>query len=99
MNNFTKIYELTRRNAQRFYYESWKSMKKYLKDHSFKNSPLMREQYIETMARYERIREKDGFDILRYSMTQELSKFLQKQIEISQNPQKCDDARILVSLL
>ena len=52
--NFTKSYEISRREAQRFYYENWKMMKIHLKNHSINRNPfsvLMREHYIENMER------------------------------------------------
>ena len=52
--NFTKSYEISRREAQRFYYENWKMMKMHLKNHSINRNPfsvLMREHYIENMER------------------------------------------------
>ena len=52
--NFTKIYEISRREAQRFYYENWKMMKIHLRNHSINRNPfsvLMREHYIENMER------------------------------------------------
>ena len=52
--NFTKNYEISRRDAQRFYYENWKMMKIHLRNHSINRNPysvLMREHYIETMER------------------------------------------------
>ena len=51
---------------------------------------------IYNQARHERLRERDGFDSLRFSKTQELSKYLQNLIETSQNPKSCENARILV---
>ena len=75
-------------------------MKKVLKTYSLSNnhlSLLMREHYIEIMARLEKIQERDGYDLLRYQMTQNLSKYVQNEIEKSQNPDACENAKLLVS--
>ena len=75
-------------------------MKKVLKTYSLSNSHLsllMREHYIEIMARLEKIQERDGYDLLRYQMTKNLSKYVQNEIEKSQNPDTCENAKLLVS--
>ena len=42
-------------------------------------------------------REKDGFDRSRFEHTQQLSRYFQEHLKKSQNPDKCEDARFLVS--
>ena len=44
-----------------------------------------------------RTREKDGFDRSRFEHTQQLSRYFQEHLKKSQNPDKCEDARFLVS--
>ena len=98
MGNFTKKYEIARRETQRFYYETWKDMKsmgKKMKSREFHDK--MKENYVEIMARLLRTREKDGFDRNRYEHTQQLSRSFQVHLKKSQNPDKCEDARFLVS--
>ena len=34
VGNFTKEYEITRRETQRFYYETWKEMKSFAQKHT-----------------------------------------------------------------
>ena len=59
MGNFTKDYEITRRETQRFYYETWKDMKSFAQKHTQLRSgefrTKMKEQYVENMARLIRL--------------------------------------------
>ena len=59
MGNFTKEYEITRRETQRFYYETWKDMKSFAQKHTQLRSgefrTKMKEQYVENMARLIRL--------------------------------------------
>jgi len=100
VGNFTKEYEITRRETQRFYYETWKDMKSFAQKHTQLRSgefrTKMKEQYVENMARLIRTREKDGFDRSRFEHTQQLSRYFQEHLKKSQNPDKCEDARFLV---
>ena len=92
-------YEMTRRDSERFYHETWKNIKALAK----KNSQLrgefkfkMREQFIENMAKFKKMRENDGFDGKRFGFTKELSAYFQKSLHESQNPENCDEAKYLV---
>jgi hypothetical protein len=54
---------MNRRDGKRFYYEYWKELKFFMKQHKLEKGPymkVMREHFIETMVRHEQIREKDG---------------------------------------
>ena len=59
MGNFTKEYEITRRETQRFYHETWKDMKSFAQKHTQLRSgefrTKMKEQYVENMARLIRL--------------------------------------------
>ena len=59
VGNFTKEYEITRRETQRFYYETWKDMKSFAQKHTQLRSgefrTKMKEQYVENMARLIRL--------------------------------------------
>ena len=61
--NFTKEYELTRRDSHRFYHEAWQSLNKDLKSERF------HEIYIENWVRMVRMREGDGFDKTRFELS------------------------------
>ena len=59
VGNFTKEYEITRRETQRFYYETGKDMKSFAQKHTQLRSgefrTKMKEQYVENMARLIRL--------------------------------------------
>ena len=74
MGNFTKEYEITRRETQRFYYETWKDMKSFAQKHTQLRSgefrTKMKEQYVENMARLIRLVQIIRFNSIKGAKTQ-----------------------------
>ena len=72
--NFTKEYEITRRETQRFYYETWKDMKSFAQKHTQLRSgefrTKMKEQYVENMARLIRLVQIIRFNSIKGAKTQ-----------------------------
>lgn len=96
--NFLSEYEIVRRDLSRFQHELWTSLKKSMDSKSAIRN-IMHENYIESMASSFQVKALDGFNKLRYETSKKLSLKLQQQLEKSQNPQNCQDARYLVRLL
>ena len=74
LGNFTKEYEITRRETQRFYYETWKDMKSFAQKHTQLRSgefrTKMKEQYVENMARLIRLVQIIRFNSIKGAKTQ-----------------------------
>lgn len=57
---------------------------------------VMRDQYVEVMARHDQIRRLDGYDQYREAINEHTSKLIQRKIHLYQNPKSCSKARKLV---
>ena len=60
---------------------------------------LMREEFMEIIARQELLREADGYDQYRIKMNKLVTKIIQDKIYESQNPPNCSKARKMVSFV
>ncbi len=73
---FSKDYEVSRREAQRFSWQQWREFKTFMENVGLRNSSqgkLVEEQFLEVLARHQLLREKDGYDVDRQKLTQFVS--------------------------
>ena len=86
---FTREYEESRREAQRYVWEQWKDFKLFMHKLNLANSStmkLMREEFLEVIARQQMLREADGYDKFRMKINKLVSKVIQDKLYESQNP-------------
>ena len=96
---FTREYELSRRDTQRYVWEQWIDFKEQMsrmKDNSILDE--IREEFLEVLARLEAVREMDSFDKYRTELNGFVSNLIQKKLWANQNPKDCSKARKLVCI-
>jgi hypothetical protein len=102
-SGFTKEYEVARREAKRYHWEQWRALKIFLEQFDKKDTTMvaiMREHFIEIMARHDLTREADGYDKIRGKISQTLGNAVQDKLEKLQNPRSsCSNTRSMVHSL
>jgi hypothetical protein len=83
-SGFTKEYEVARREAKRCDSEQWRDLKNFMDELDMADTAmvaLMREYFIEIMARHDLTREADGYDKIRGKISQTLGNAIQDKLK------------------